>query len=83
MDRTTTRHVRTFAAFSEGGKEHAILVFQTSIESLDSKGARQNSPEIPRLQTRDGQIINRIEKGQYEIVGDPMIPLTSTDPKAF
>jgi hypothetical protein len=83
MDRKTTRHVCTFAAFSDGRKEYAILVFQTSIGSLDIHGARQNTPELPRLQTRDGQPVNRIEKGQYEIVGEPMIPLTSNDPKAF
>jgi hypothetical protein len=83
MDHKTTRHIRTFAAFSESGEEYAILVFQSSIESLDVNGARQHTPELPRLQTRDGQPVNRIEKGQYEILGDPMIPLTSTNPKAY
>jgi len=81
MDRKTTKRIGSFIAESGDGQEFTILVFQ-DFHEVRTRGGTTELEGHKTLKTTDGEHVNRIDKGHYEIVGIASIPLTSSDPKA-
>ena len=73
---------RTFTAISADGKKYAVDVYQALIDASDSDGAK-TLLGLPRLRTRDGQTVQKIDTGKYRIDSEPPVFLTSTDPDAI
>ena len=80
----TTRQEGSFTAVDGDGNEHTVNIFRGMIASthLSSRVRTQMPARLRELRTSDGRAVNRIDKGSYEIVDHPMIPITSDDPNA-
>lgn len=77
-----TKHIGTFRAHDADGKEYRILVFQDFIIAR-SRAGTSRVPGMKSLKSADGDRVNFIEKGKYEIVTVfGMLPVTSDDPNA-
>ncbi len=72
---------KSFVTVNEGGSKILVHEYQKMIEVM-SRDGRQYVPGMKELLTDDGQPVNYKSKGHYEIVGHPMIPITSDDPNA-
>lgn len=75
------RYKDSFGARDEEGKRHIIDVF---VEVLSAGSVDRPSGEIEgmdRLQTRDKQLVNRIEKGKYQLATSGSV-LSSDDAEA-
>ncbi len=72
----------SFIAIDGRGKQYKILVIRHSSESRTMHGRYETPDALASLQTDDERAVNWIEKGKYEIVGNPMIPITTDDPNA-
>jgi hypothetical protein len=75
------RETGTFDAVDNAGNLHTIRILTEFIE-LRTRAGTQELAGIRRLKTSDGQNVNRIEKGEYEIA-TLGIALTSSDPRAI
>ena len=77
-------HTGTFSAVANDGKEYTVYEL-TEILGV-SGGMRGRDTEVEgfkSLKTSNGEHVNRLEKGKYEIVSAfGNIPLTSDAPKA-
>jgi len=83
MSRKETRHVGTFSAVAKDGTEFEISEFQTFIECKTFDGTEWVAG-MKQLRTSDGESVNRIEKGKYEVLQVfGLIAVTSDDPNAF
>ena len=82
MDRKTAKRVSSFSAVSESGKGYIIDVVQMFREVRDVDGLQIIAVGPTKLQTREGQAVNQIEKGVYEFACKPWGRLTSDDPNA-
>lgn len=72
---------RSFTAVDEDGNEHEIEIY---VEILDAGHMQNPSAEeegLRTLQTKQGEHVNRIEKGKYVIL-NMGTELTSNDPDA-
>lgn len=76
-----TKQIGTFTARSADGDEYTINVFQDFIVAA-TRGGSQDVPGIKSLRTDNGQHVNWIEKGKYELV-DSGLELLSDDPNAM
>jgi hypothetical protein len=81
MGRKTTKRIGSFTAESADGQQYKIHVFQ-DFHDVRTRGGTSQLEGHKTLKTTDGEHVNRIDKGHYEIVGISNIPLTSNDPKA-
>jgi len=82
MSRKYTKHTSTFTAHSEGGREFSVHIF-TDYDQTASFGAGTNRVEGPKtLRTPDGDLVERIDKGKYRILGVEKIDIFSDDPNA-
>lgn len=79
-----TRQEGSFVATDCGGNEYTVIMYRDVIDTTTqhSHVPTQAPAALGELRTSDGRDVNRIEKGSYEIVGHPMIPITSDDPNA-
>ena len=73
--------VQTFTATDAQGKEYTLCVHRKRIDTSSMHGASSALAAMRELRTSDGQIVNYINKGQYEIVGT-VIRLHSDAPDA-
>lgn len=75
----TSRQVKQFEATAGDGTEYTIVVYQDFV----SLNTRAGAAEVPGMKTlyTNGKHVNRIAKGQYEIVESGK-KLLSTDPNA-
>jgi hypothetical protein len=74
------KQIGSFVAKDSHGNQHTITVSQKFIEAVDQHGEHWGElPGLKSLET-DGRPVNRLEKGQYQIVGGVL--LTSDDPRA-
>ena len=70
----------TFAARDEHGTQYVINVVQNFRAGADDG---MEKDQLKELRTTDGQPVNFIEPGRYEIIcGMLRIPVTSDDPAA-
>ena len=74
----------SFIAVDDDGNEYTIGIYRDVIDTTTHHSTRreQTYSSLATLLTDDGRHVNRVDQGAYEIVGHPMIPLTSTDPSA-
>ncbi len=79
-----TLHEGSFQASDAAGNTHTIHMFRDRIDTTTMRSqTRTSAPAtLGELKTDDGRHVNRIDKGAYEIVDRPMIPLTPDDPNA-
>jgi hypothetical protein len=79
-----TDHVGTFVARDEGGREYTIhiLTYTVNVGNRSDPNAEREGM-TPSLRTSEGQPVNRLGKGKYEML-HPIrnVRLTSTDPNA-
>ncbi len=71
----------SFRAHSRNGEEFIVFIFQ-EMGDVSKRSDPDETETKLTLQLIDGRPVTRIDKGSYEIVGVPTIPLTSADPKA-
>lgn len=76
--------IKEFSAYSEKGEKFNIIVYKNFIDTSDKDSFHlgESLPGIMEFWTSYGQIVNRIEKGRYQIV-DSGIYLISDDPNAM
>lgn len=81
---TKTREYRgSFIAVDDKGNEYRIHKYQDMIESRTLDGAVSRIPGLKELLTDDGDHVNFVEPGVYEIVAFAgPIRVTSDDPAA-
>ena len=79
-----TRQEGSFVATDAGGNEYTVFMYRDMIDTtnMHSRTRTQVPAALGELKTSDGRHVNRIDKGSYEIVGRPMIPISSDDPNA-
>lgn len=77
----TTRQEESFVATDADGNEYTVFNYCEMIDTTDSRSRMptQVPAKMGNLRTSDGRAVNRVAKGSYEIVGLPMIPITSDD----
>ncbi len=75
-------HVGQFIAHDSEGTEYVIHIYQTTTR-IDARAGSFDAPTGWLLRTANGRSVNWCSRGHYEIVGIPMIPLTSNDTNAF
>jgi hypothetical protein len=73
----------SFRAHDAQGNEQMIFVYTDFIDAGGLDGSAV-IPGMKSLQTHDGQSVNRIDQGKYQVMGGMMpIDLTSDDPSAM
>jgi len=77
-----TERTRTFEAKDDLGRSYLICEFTDFCDTTTMNEGPSYIPGLRRLQASDGQPINYISKGHYQLVGVPNIDLTSNDPNA-
>lgn len=77
------RRTATFTARSNDGAEYAI-VEETLVDEYYADGQHKEVYGTKRYRTSQGEVVKRVAKGKYQIVGriGPTIDLTSDDPNA-
>lgn len=78
---TETKLTSSFTATDQNGENHKIDLFTDFIIISDMSGT-ERVPGMKSLKMSDGRVVNRVEQGQYETIGIPVLKLTSTDPSA-
>lgn len=81
IDRKYVQRTGTFIANSPDGTEYTIHIFTEFVESRTTSG-RQVVEGLKHLKTAGGEHVNRIAKGEYQIVGLCETSLASDDPDA-
>jgi len=76
------RLVDTFTAFSDDGKAFTLALYETNIDLGNNDNPQATSRGKRSLQTADGRAVRRVEKGVYEITGEPPTVVRSGDPNA-
>ena len=74
-------HRRSFKAIAEDGTRHIIEVYVTVLDAGTLENPHGTVDGLKTLRTRNGQSVNRLDKGRYQIVSTREI-LTSDDPEA-
>ena len=72
---------QTFSAKDDEGNQYTIDMYVNMVDTSTLDG-RSERPGLKEFRTRNGRRVNWRGKGEYEIVGHPMIPVTSDDPNA-
>lgn len=81
MSRKWEEQTGSFEAQGGDGRQYTLYVFTTFHEAWNGSGYDRVAG-LKSIRLGDGRSVNRVDKGRYEIVGRPMIPLTSDDPAA-
>jgi hypothetical protein len=81
MDRHFTKTTATFTAHSKDGTEYTIVEYTDFVE-ICTRGGCVAQPATRRLRTSQGEQVNPVEKGKYQVVGPVAIDLFSDDPNA-
>jgi hypothetical protein len=76
------KQIGQFKAKHADGTTETVFVFQDFHKATTLAEGSHDVPGMKSLLTADGRRVNRTGEGQYQIVGVPMIPLTSDDPNA-
>ena len=79
-----TRQEGSFVATDAAGNEYTVIIYRDLIDAsnMHSRTRTQVPAKLGKLSTTDGRHVNYIDKGSYEIVGRPMIHITSDDANA-
>lgn len=79
-----SRREGSFVAVDSDANEYTVIMYRDLVNTttLQSRVPTHMRAALGELRTSDGRCVNRIEKGTYEIVGRPMIRITSDDPNA-
>jgi hypothetical protein len=79
-----TDNVGSFSARDEHGREHTIHILTYTVSvGTPSDPTREQEGMTSSLRTSDGQAVNRLDKGKYEIVHPVRnVRLSSNDPSA-
>jgi hypothetical protein len=75
-----TRFTRSITATDDSGKQHRLNLFTKYRVDTDSEGTKE-LPVRGIIQSEDKESVNRLDKGEYEIVLSG-IRLHSADPDA-
>ena len=70
-----------FSAYDEEGRKYTIFEF-TEYHDASTWSSDKLVEGLKELRTADGEVVNRIEKGVYRIMGVQEIEVTSDDPNA-
>ncbi|MEE9448853.1 MAG: hypothetical protein V3V72_02290 [Ignavibacteriaceae bacterium] len=73
---------KTFKAFSEDGQEFIIHEYTNFIKSGTFENPNRVTPGMKELRTSNGDKVNRLDKGKYEIVSTALV-VTSDSPDAI
>ena len=76
----TWRPEGLFLATDGDGNEYRVLMFRKWLDASDE--ANSVWIGVPHYLTFDGRRVDRIKKGEYEVIARPKIPITSDDPSA-
>jgi len=84
MTQQKTVPIARFEAFDDSGRRYSIIGNQKMIAGPASSPSGQPAwtPGPLTLRTVDGQSVNRLSKGTYEVQAEKPIRVTSTDPHA-
>ena len=75
------RHTGSFVAVGEDGTERTVHMFTDILDAGTRADPHRELPGLRALQTEDGEAVNRVDKGKYEIVVTGEV-LRSDDPDA-
>lgn len=75
------RHVSSFSAVGEDGRTETIHVFVDVLDAGTRADPNAGIEGLKLLRTDTGDAVNRLEKGEYEVVATGEI-LRSDDPNA-
>lgn len=75
-----TEHVGSFTAVADDGTTFEINIFQDFIYESSWAGT-DKLPGLMSLKTTDGHAVNRVDKGQYQVVGYGAIDYLDTSSK--
>ncbi len=70
-----------FTAFDKDHKEYRLQVYQKDVPVGTRADPSAVAPELKQIVTEDGESVNRVKKGEYEIVATGVI-LRTSDPDA-
>ena len=70
-----------FTATDEEGTEYRLLLYQDFVPAHTFDNPSAVVPGLTRILTEDGESVNRVKKGEYEIV-QTGVRLRSSDPDA-
>lgn len=70
-----------FMAVDEAGAQHRLLVYQDYVPVATRANPSAVAPGMKRIVTENGESVNRVKKGEYQVVGSGAI-LRSSDPGA-
>ncbi|HUU84581.1 MAG TPA: hypothetical protein VM243_13870 [Phycisphaerae bacterium] len=70
-----------FMAVDETGTEHRLLVYRDYVSAATRANPSGMAPGLKRIVTQEGERVNRLKKGAYQIVATGAI-LRSCDPDA-
>jgi hypothetical protein len=73
--------IQEFTAVDESGSEYRLQVYQQDVSVATRANPSAVAPGRKQIVTEDGASVNRLKKGEYEIVGTGII-LRSSDPDA-
>jgi len=65
----TTRQIGSFVATDDSGKPYKLIVYQDFDQSRDFDGRVTEKAGLPWVCTEDGEHLNRLSKGEYELIG--------------
>ena len=81
MSSKTLEHTGSFDAVSADGETYTLEIWTTIIRGNTSDGPYRTEG-LKELRTSDGRHVNRIAKGEYEVIGIESVRLTSSSPNA-
>jgi hypothetical protein len=76
------KRIASFTATGKSGTQYEIVVTQEMIDAATRSDPNRLVGGVKTLRTSQGQLVNRIKKGHYEIVG-PGTELHSDDVNAL
>jgi len=77
-----TQRESSFEAIDQWGNRHTLNVYVGIIDAGTNDDPDAEIEGLRSMQTADGDFVNRLEKGRYQVVGSGLI-LTSSDPGAL
>lgn len=81
MARTEIRAIGSFVAVDDDGDSHTLIIYRTFIDTSNLDHPNTERPGMISVRTEDGNAVNRLAEGEYEVVGLG-IKLHSSDPDA-
>jgi hypothetical protein len=74
----------SFIAHDAKGKQYQIIITTKSIDTANKTTGKGSTPGSMSLKTTNGESVNMVEQGVYEItrIDGSKVRVTSNDPKA-